>query len=212
MMDPYKVLGLRNRKASAEAIRAAHRKRARQTHPDRNGGDDAEFKDVQEAYRILSDPVKRAKYDSSGTIDPDVPDAALSQALSLMAQAFSAVMQDVVQRDRDPAEEDLVAKMKVWLTTQGMAPREQLGQLKRAEQTLLKAVGRFQTEGGENHLERMLQTDLEGVRKGQATIEAQLVIHGRACELLRAYTYRRDEKVREYGRLEQMRFLSSLTP
>jgi molecular chaperone DnaJ len=68
--DPYQTLGV-DRKASDEEIKKAYRKLARQYHPDRNAGDkDAEerFKEVQEAYSILSDADKRKAYDSGGGI------------------------------------------------------------------------------------------------------------------------------------------------
>ncbi len=66
--DPYKVLGV-DRKAPADDIKKAYRKLARQYHPDRNGGDaqaEERFKEVQQAYDLLSDPDKRKQYDSGG--------------------------------------------------------------------------------------------------------------------------------------------------
>src|SRR5918996_1235260 len=66
--DPYRTLGV-DRKASDEEIKKAYRKLARQYHPDRNSGDksaEERFKEVQEAYSILSDPDKRKAYDSGG--------------------------------------------------------------------------------------------------------------------------------------------------
>ncbi len=68
VMDHYETLGVK-RDASAEEIRKAYRRLARKHHPDVNPGDKAaedRFKEVQEAYSILSDPKKRQMYDQVG--------------------------------------------------------------------------------------------------------------------------------------------------
>ena len=67
--DYYKVLGV-PRSASADEIRSAYRKLAMKYHPDRNAGDkqaEEHFKDANEAYQVLSDPQKRARYDQLGS-------------------------------------------------------------------------------------------------------------------------------------------------
>lgn len=66
--DYYETLGV-PRQADAEEIRKAYRKLARKHHPDLNPGDkssEERFKNVQEAYDILSDPKKRQMYDQFG--------------------------------------------------------------------------------------------------------------------------------------------------
>ncbi|MBN1192378.1 MAG: J domain-containing protein [Coriobacteriia bacterium] len=69
-VDYYEVLGV-SREASAEEIKKAFRKKARETHPDVNDGHEAEesFKRINEAYEVLSDSEKRARYDRFGTAD-----------------------------------------------------------------------------------------------------------------------------------------------
>lgn len=65
--DYYKILGI-EKNASSEDIKNAFRKLAMQHHPDR-GGDAEKFKEVNEAYRVLSDAQKRAQYDRFGSVD-----------------------------------------------------------------------------------------------------------------------------------------------
>ncbi|MDA1334607.1 MAG: molecular chaperone DnaJ [bacterium] len=69
MKDYYDVLGIA-RNASKDEIKKAYRKLAHQFHPDKKGGDEAKFKEVNEAYQILSDDGKRAQYDQFGRTGP----------------------------------------------------------------------------------------------------------------------------------------------
>jgi curved DNA-binding protein len=67
--DYYKILGV-GRSASTDEIRKAYRKLAMQHHPDRNPGDkqaEEQFKEINEAYQVLSDSEKRARYDQLGS-------------------------------------------------------------------------------------------------------------------------------------------------
>lgn len=63
--DYYKTLGL-EKTATEQEIKRAYRKLAHQYHPDKGGGDEKKFKEVSEAYQVLSDPEKRKQYDQFG--------------------------------------------------------------------------------------------------------------------------------------------------
>ncbi|PID32494.1 molecular chaperone DnaJ [Candidatus Saccharibacteria bacterium] len=63
--DYYEVLGVK-KDASADEIKKAFRSKAVQYHPDKEGGDEAKFKEVNEAYEVLKDQSKRQRYDQFG--------------------------------------------------------------------------------------------------------------------------------------------------
>jgi curved DNA-binding protein len=69
--DPYEILGV-GRDATPKDITKAYHQLAWKLHPDRNPGDkeaEAKFKEVQNAYEVLSDPAKRSNYDRFGSAD-----------------------------------------------------------------------------------------------------------------------------------------------
>ncbi len=63
--DYYEVLGV-GKNASADEIKKAFRRLAVQHHPDKEGGDEAKFKEINEAYEVLKDTSKRQRYDQFG--------------------------------------------------------------------------------------------------------------------------------------------------
>lgn len=63
--DYYEILGV-SRDASKEEIKKAYRKLAHMHHPDKAGGNETKFKEINEAYQVLSDDRKRAQYDRFG--------------------------------------------------------------------------------------------------------------------------------------------------
>ncbi|MBI2436831.1 MAG: molecular chaperone DnaJ [Candidatus Magasanikbacteria bacterium] len=63
--DYYKILGV-EKNASSDEIKKAFRKLAHKHHPDKQGGDEAKFKEINEAFQVLGDETKRKQYDQFG--------------------------------------------------------------------------------------------------------------------------------------------------
>lgn len=66
MKDYYEILGV-PKNTSKEEIKQAYRKLAHQYHPDKKGGDEKKFKEINEAYQVLGDERKRAQFDQFGS-------------------------------------------------------------------------------------------------------------------------------------------------
>ncbi|MFQ5662066.1 MAG: molecular chaperone DnaJ [Candidatus Paceibacteria bacterium] len=65
--DYYQILGI-DKKASADEVKKAFRKLAHKYHPDKGDGDEAKFKEISEAYGVLSNEKKRQEYDAYGRV------------------------------------------------------------------------------------------------------------------------------------------------
>ena len=108
MTDPYDTLGV-SKSATADEIKKAYRKLARENHPDRNPGDEAaesRFKDVQAAYDLLSDPESRKQYDTgTGPFATGGPGGGFDQGDFDLSDLFGGIFNRGRAQPRGPVPE-----------------------------------------------------------------------------------------------------------
>lgn len=91
----YDILGVA-RDATQRDIKAAYRKRAAASHPDK-GGSDAEAQAINEAWETLGDPDRRARYDATGQVEGVAP--TMSPGETIFMETLESVMRAVVDDD-----------------------------------------------------------------------------------------------------------------
>lgn len=115
--DYYELLGV-SRDADAGTIKSAYRKLALKYHPDRNPGDkeaESTFKQINEAYAVLSDPEKRSRYDRFGSADPQAQYS--GDIFDIFASVFGGGFAGATGRQpqRGQPGEDLEAELTITL-------------------------------------------------------------------------------------------------
>lgn len=90
MKTLYEILGV-DRSADRDEIQQAYRKAAQRTHPDREGGNETEFKEVKHAFEVLYDPERRKQYDetgASGDGQKETPEADANKIIQSMLEHY----------------------------------------------------------------------------------------------------------------------------
>ena len=187
MNNLYDSLGV-PKDASADAIRAAYRKKAQANHPDK-GGDVSQFQAIQTAYDVLSDEKRRSRYDATG--ETDQGQSVEGQARMYVASLLNAVMQG----QADVRTTDILAVMRNQLAidrSRVEAEKVRLGGFVSRRQEAMKRV----TQGV---LSDMLDAEIKRLEGMVSQCNAQHGVFDAAEKLLEGQTYRSDPKAPPVG-------------
>lgn len=113
----YDVLGVK-KDASQDEVKKAYRKKANKLHPDKDGGDEAKFKDLQKAYDTLSDPQKRQQYDN--------PQPQYHSNSSAQYQDLNSVLNELRRQAQAQMVPELVANVSIPEAFKGFKMKIQL--------------------------------------------------------------------------------------
>jgi curved DNA-binding protein CbpA len=175
-MNHYEILGV-SADATAEEIETAYRRAASRTHPDKDGGTDAAFKQVQRAGAVLRDPEARKRYDETGN-DVEGPTVE-SEARNMLAQMFKQAL------DMDGDSVSAVRQMLGGLRTQGTDRRMTLqATLKR----LTKRSGKITVANGVNLAQNIIDQCIDDTKVTIVAIEKGLAAVDLAIDMAKQYS------------------------
>lgn len=199
MKDLYKILGV-TRNVSLKGIQNAYRKQAKKHHPDR-GGDPEKFREVTEAYDVLSDPERRHRYDATGETDKPVDNREALLATAV-ARAYSLVLEKLLPSNKDLTKVDLVAEMKQALDTKIQEIEKNLPEVRKVKARLEQVAERLEDEQG--LLKGAAQYQAAHVGRQIEAVEKELHDAKLAHDYLRGCKYRFDPKTTREQDIEKL--------
>lgn len=175
MTDLYETLGVESDATDAE-IRKAYKKKAQQNHPDREGGDVDQFKQVAHAYAVLNDADRRKRYDETGSDD----NSAAQGAENVIMECFSSAIDQDVPGDIVKAIKDHIRKREAEFKSSKSRLEKKLAKLERHQGRVISK--------GRNLYDLVINQKIAGLNQGiqQETDKIDLVSD--ALTLLEAYT------------------------
>lgn len=190
--DLYAALGV-PRDAGPDEIKRAHRRKAKETHPDVEGGDATAFHAAQKAYAVLISPEKRAKYDATGDFDEGADNAHV-EALTIIRQ----MMDQIVGQVGDRFEIDIVAKMREAMDDRIAAIHSDMAKMRSAAERLAKLGKRFRCKRGhQNMLRGIVDAKRRAVEDSLASGERAIAAISKARAMLDIYSFDVDEPAPE---------------
>ena len=186
-MTLYDTLGV-DKNATQEDIKQAFREKAKKHHEDK-GGDKDEMIEINKAYGVLSNVVKRDRYDKTGETVEESFDFKFSRYVQ-------QIFLDIVERN-DVDSTDLIGEFRAYtkavIQDNGKRVKDAQGRLKK-----LNKVKERLGSSAENRIVAVLENNMENVRQEIGIIEENIKFMEDCLECLESYHYTFDEKLPAY--------------
>lgn len=179
-MTHYETLGI-DKTADAAAIKAAYKSAAQKHHPDK-GGDEEKFKAITKAYEILSDPQKRARYDTGK--DPEGATEAQRE------EALSALFLSVLDKFGDSI--DIIEEMRAHFRKQKQTIAADITITRQLIRKREKIIGKVIRKSGENFIVVHMRRDIAQKQAMIQGCEKMLLQCDELLEDLKDYVYEKE--------------------
>lgn len=186
MADLYETLGIK-RDADTDAVKKAYRKKAHETHPDKNKGDPKageKFHAVTVAYQVLSDPSRRKQYDETGDASQHDPRQEAMAEIAGLILSIIADCSDVERTDIVGAARDHILDIRKNLERQIEKVRSAIKKREKAQKRIRNKKG--QTNAILNMIAADIQSLQHQIEGGLRTLERGKLM----LELLDDYEYK----------------------
>lgn len=177
-------------------MRAAYRIAAKAVHPDIEGGDAEAFARLKLAHDVLTDPVRRDRYDRTGEFEPTGADNEQAMLLTMLAAAFDDACLAAIEAKEELTQVDLVQRMREALTRRVEEIRRNAAEAGKAAGLFEPLLGRFslaaRPQEQANLLEGVVRQKIAAATDFQARASDDVTRLERASAFLSVWRYRSD--------------------
>jgi len=200
----YKILGILDPTTPIEDIKKNYRKLSKQFHPDRNSENktaEAMFKEIQEAWDVLSDPDKRAYYDKTGEIPKSVGKE-INHIMSCLAKTLTEcvneqfAMPNLEMLGMRPSlkGKDVLLLMRTKLNKGIESGGIVIDQLKVSKTELEEIKDKFLTDEQQNHMHDLVCAQITEISRQIEEIAQTIQLLKKSLDFLKSYRFKKDER------------------
>jgi len=186
----YDILGV-DEDAANDAIKRAYRRKAKETHPDRNEGKQEDFIEAHRAYAILSSPERRKKYDETGDESERNANSELATCISLIQNMMQSLID---QAGENIIYIDIIGEMKSALRKKSNDHITQIKHLKKRSGLYQKVLLKVKNKKKDGVIEHILHDNIKTIKHAIQSNQEQIDIDDRALQLLENYGFDFEKK------------------